>query len=148
MGYPFRVCGYGLFVEQLSIRVDFDANNDSATSVDVVVAYDETLFKEILALPADKYFAQAKQYKRDYPQALDIFHWEVVPGQLLLSERLHYRKSYPAGGVMFARYIAPGDHRRRLGGDQYLEVHLKKDGYEITPLKSDTASLTQYKEPE
>lgn len=128
---PLKTCFY---IDSIRIKVDSDANNFSATEVDLVVVYDETILKEILGLSADKYFAKSQQLKRDYPEQLDIFHWEVVPGQILFSESLNYRKSCPPGAVVFARYIAKGEHRIRLGQDRHIEVHLKKNNFCIRPL--------------
>jgi type VI secretion system protein len=137
------------YTETVGLRVDMDANNDSATAVDLVVIYDESLLKDFVAMPSDKYFANAKQFRRDYPQQVEIFHWEVVPGQMILSERLHYKRSSPLAAYVYARYIAPGDHRIRIGSQEYLMIHLKKDSFDTASLEKDDSSLVApYKEPE
>lgn len=139
----------GFFLSSVELRVDMDANDDSATAVDLILVYDEGLVKEFIGMPADKYFANAKQFRRDYPQNIEVFHWEVVPGQLIPSQRLQIKKSSPLGAFVYARYMTPGDHRIRIGSQEYLSVHLMREGFELVTLESETASLTdEFKEPE
>ena len=128
---PLTPCFY---IDSVRLKVDHDANDFSATEVDLVVAYDETLLKELLGLTAAKYFAKAEQLKRDFPDQLDVFHWEVVPGQILFSQDLDYKKSCPPGGVIFARYIAEGEHRIRIANDRHIEIHLSKNSFCVRPL--------------
>ena len=128
---PLKPCFY---VESVRLKVDSDANDSSATAVDLVVIYDETLMKEFLAMTAEQYFEKAEQLKRDYPQQIDVFRWEVVPGQILFSEDLYYQKSCPLGGLVFARYIAKGPHRVRVGHNEHIEIHLKNNSFCVRPL--------------
>lgn len=126
-----------------------DANNDSATAVDIVLVYDEGLVKEFIGMPADKYFANAKQFRNDYAQNVSVYHWEVVPGQLIPSQRLNITRSAPLAAFVYARYLSPGDHRIRIGDQEYLSIHLKKEGFELVSLESDTAALSDaFKDPE
>lgn len=119
---PIKPCFY---VNSVQIKVDPDANDNSATAVDLVVAYEESILKEIQAMPAETYFAKSRQLQRDYPDQITVFHWEVVPGQYVIAQDLDYPKSCPLGGVVFARYLNPGEHRIRLSAERDIEVHLQ-----------------------
>lgn len=136
------------YTDSVRIQVDYDANNDSATAVDMVVVYDEALLKELLTMTSEKYFANARQLRRDFPGKLETFHWEVVPGQTIQHDNLKFKKSSPYGAVVFARYISPGDHRQSIGSQEFLAIHLMKDGFEISALDSYDSGTAHYKESE
>lgn len=136
------------FLYSVSVQVDHDANNKSATPVDLVVIYDDQLHKEILAMNADKYFSSAKQLKRDHVQKMEVFHWEVVPGQTLNFDQLSYKKSSPVGAVIFARYLTPGEHRKSVGTEEYLVIHLLKEGFETYSVEEINSENSVYKESE
>src|SRR6266508_2891028 len=72
-----------LSIESVSIYTDPDANNNSATAVDLVIIYDEELVKIISQMSAAKYFGSSRQLLMDNPTLLDIWHWELVPGQVV-----------------------------------------------------------------
>lgn len=137
-----------VYTDSVKIQVDPDANQTSAIAVDLVAIYDETLLKTLLTMSSDKYFQNAKQIQRDYFQRAEVFHWEVVPGQLINFQKLHYRKSSPLGAIVFARYINPGEHRQSVGSNEYLVIHLMKDGFETFTDNNYNSYDTIYKEPE
>src|SRR3990167_11339434 len=70
-----------LTMQSVSIYTDLDANNNSATAVDLVVIYDQELVKTLGQMSASQYFTSMKQLLLDNPTLLDIWHWELVPGQ-------------------------------------------------------------------
>ncbi len=119
-----------IWVDTASFNVDPDANNTSATAVDLVVVYfNEDVFKKLAKMKATEYFKQADQLKRDNPGMIDIFRWEVVPGQLIIDDPVDFSGWCPVGALVFANYMSPGDHRVRVGADRDLHIHLKRNDF-------------------
>lgn len=113
-------------IETISILLDADANDKSATSVDLLMVYDKGLLKSLMSMNSKKYYANLNQIKRDYPELVDIFHWELTPGQAINNYPISMRPDTPFGAVLFADYFSPGDHRIRVGGAENLHVQLKR----------------------
>jgi predicted component of type VI protein secretion system len=113
-------------LNKIDISLDSNANQDSAVSVDVLVVYKEELLSTIMKMTAKDYFASSMQIKRDYPDMVDIWHWELTPGQLVRDYPITQRSDRPEGAVIFADYFAPGDHRIRFAQQEHAHVRLKK----------------------
>lgn len=113
-------------LNKVDISLDSDANQDSAISVDILVIYKEELLKAVMKMTAKDYFASSMQIKRDYPDMVDIWHWELTPGQLVRDYPITQRSDRPEGAVIFADYFAPGDHRIRFATQDHAHVRLKK----------------------
>ncbi len=126
-------------VEEISITLDSDANLNSATAVDVVVIYRADVFRALLKMTASEYFASADQIKRDYPDVVDVFHWELTPGQRVRNVPVDFRGESPAGAIVFANYLTPGAHRVRLGTQDQAHIHLRK--YEFCVLEQGCGPL-------
>ena len=113
-------------LRQIDISLDSDANMDSATSVDLLVIYRKDLLDVVMKMTAREYFATFMQLKRDYPEMIDIWHWELTPGQVLKDYPIMHRDDNPVGAVFFADYMSLGDHRVRCGQSPHAHVRLKK----------------------
>lgn len=113
-------------LETISILLDADANENSATSVDLLMVYDKALLKSLTSMNSKKYYANLNQIKRDYPELVDIFHWELTPGQAINDYPITMRSDTPFGAVMYADYFSPGDHRIRVGTEENIHVQLKR----------------------
>ena len=154
LGFAFVLSGCigpispSFYTDSVSLQVDSDANQTSATAVDLIAVYDENLLKTVMAMNAEKYFESIQQIKRDFPQAIEVFHWEVVPGRSVNFEKLRYKKTSPLGAVIFARFIAPGDHRKVIGTQENLVIHLMRDGFETYEEKSYDPIIEYHKESE
>lgn len=101
--------GPELEVSGITLIADPGANGDTPIRVDLVLVSDRKLLEDLLRLPAGEWFKRKSQYQRDYPEALAVFDWEIVPGSrtaLDLPER-------PAAwaGLVYAGYASAGDHR-------------------------------------
>ena len=115
-----------LCLEQVDISLDNDANQDSAVSVDILMVYKDDLMKALMKMKAADYFASRLQILRDYPDMVDMWHWELTPGQVVRDYPITQRKEKPLGAVIFADYFAPGDHRIRFAGEDHAHIRLKK----------------------
>ncbi len=123
-----------IWVDSVSIVVDNDANESSATMVDIVVVHDQTLLAKLMGLTAQDYFQASEQIRRDNPGLIEIFRWEVVPGQCMFKVPVNIKGSSPVGGLVFARYIAPGQHRVRLGKDRDLYIYLQRSNFSVSAI--------------
>lgn len=113
-------------LEKISISLDFDANQDSATAVDLVFVYDPNLLKALMKMKASDYFASSDQIKRDYPEMVEVMHWELTPGQVAIEHPVTEKSDYPIAAFLFADYFSPGTHRLRVGSHEEIHVRLKK----------------------
>jgi hypothetical protein len=115
-----------IYLEKINISLDADANNQSATAVDLLIVYDPALLKVLMKMDAKTYYQTTEQIKLDYPEMLDIWHWELAPGQVVRDYSIERRADYPAGAIIFANYYTPAPHRVRLGSASHIHVRLKK----------------------
>lgn len=116
-----------LEIETVSIYADPDANQNSAIAVDLVLVYNQELAKTIGKLTAAKYFAMSKQLLLDNPTLLDIWHWELVPGQIVEDFEPPQDNGEAFAGYVFANYLSPGEHRIKIGADGVVKVLLLKN---------------------
>ena len=114
-----------IYLKAVNISLDADANNKSATSLDLLIIYDPSLLKVLMKMDAKTYYQTAHQIKLDYPEMLDIWHWELAPGQAVHNYPIQLRPDSPAGAIIFANYYTPGPHRVRLGSAESIHVRLK-----------------------
>ncbi len=124
-----------LHIESVSIYTEPDTNQNSATAVDLVIIYDEELVKILGQMSAAKYFDASKQLLLDNPTLLDIWHWELVPGQVVQNFTPPQEEGDSYAAFVFANYLTPGDHRVRVAPSGIVKVLL---------LKNDLRNLTQY----
>lgn len=116
-------------IKDITIKADEDANNNSATKVDVVVAYDEHVFVDLMSMNAYNYYKRLVQLKSDYPNVVEIFSYEVIPGSALVSQPIRLTGDSPIGAVVFANYYSNGDHRVRVGRGTHIYVHLRNTDF-------------------
>lgn len=116
-----------LNIESVSIYAEPDANQNSAIAVDLVMVYNLELLKTIGKMSAAKYFASARQLLLDNPSLLDIWHWELVPGQMVAGFVPDQEKGAAYGAYVFANYLTPGDHRVKVAPDGIVNILLLRD---------------------
>lgn len=116
-----------LSIESVSIYAAPDANQNSAIAVDLVLIYNQELLKTIGQMSASKYFASSKQLLLDNPSLLDIWRWELIPGQLVSNFEPPQDKGNAFGAYVFANYLTPGDHRVRVAPNGIVNIILLRD---------------------
>jgi type VI secretion system protein len=126
----------------VNISLDKDANRDSATAIDVLMIYDRDLTRAILKMRAKDYFASSQQIRRDYPDMVDVIHYELTPGQAIRGVVLPLRSTAPFAALVFADYATPGTHRIRVGTYPEINVRLRRNDFCIIeqgcdPVQSD-----------
>lgn len=92
------------------------ANNDGAFPVEIVAVADEELLKKLIGLSASQWFDAAAALRRDYPQTLASWYYELVPGQRLPLRPLPFAGRRAYGLLLYAGYDGRGAYRLRLDG--------------------------------
>ncbi len=124
-----------LYIESVSIYTEPDTNQNSATAVDLVIIYDEELVKILGRMSAAQYFASSKQLLLDNPSLLDIWHWELVPGQIVQDFSPPQEEGDSYAAYVFANYLTPGSHRIKVSPHGIVKVLL---------MKNDLKNLAEY----
>lgn len=117
-----------LSMKSVSVFVEPDANQNSAIAVDLVLVYNQELVNTLGKMSASKYFDSSSQLLLDNPTLLDVWHWELVPGQIVEDFEPPQEKGPAFGGYVFANYLTPGDHRVKVAPNGIVKILLlKKD---------------------
>ena len=111
------------------------ANQNNPVAVDVLFVYDRDLLNTLLKMSASDWFAKREQLARDYPQqsGFAVWSWEWVPGQIVLPQALPLQPKARAG-VVFARYLSPGEHRARFDPYNGISLELRETDFQVKPL--------------
>lgn len=117
-----------LSMKSVSIYADLDANENSATAVDLVLVYNLELIQTLSKMSAVDYFAASKQLLLDNPGMLDVWHWELVPGQIVDKFKPAQPKWEAFAAFIFADYLTPGEHRLKVPCNGIVSVLLLKSG--------------------
>ncbi len=125
-----------VWLQKVYFEVDDQLNEDSPVTVNVVVLYDEKLLKMLAKYTADQYFKKLEQIKRDAGKNMDIFQWEIVPGQTLGPQPVKPNHVTGVGILVFARYSTSGDHRQAIGDDREVTIQMGEKDFKIVPIKN------------
>jgi hypothetical protein len=107
-------------------------NRDFPLAVDFVVAYDKGVFEELKQLPAQDWFAMREQFLKDIEAGVDSHYWEWVPGRRVEPQRIRYQPG-ARGGVVFAHYVTPGEHRVVIEPLRGFILRLGETDFEVAP---------------
>ena len=105
----------GTSLTDVSLISTKDVNTNTAITVDLVAVYDKELFGKLKEMPSAAYFGSIDQMRRDNMSAVEIFRWEMVPGQILEGYEPQIAKDRTWGLIFFADYQTPGAHRAVVG---------------------------------
>lgn len=125
-------------LKKVNISLDSDANQDSALAIDLLMIYKKELLDTVMQMKARDYYLSATQLKRDYPEMVDIWHWELTPGQVVKDYPITQRPDPVIGAVFFADYLTPGDHRVRFGTQ--MEAHIRAKRFDFCVLEQGCSS--------
>ncbi len=122
----------------LRILADADANGRRPVALDVVRVADPEMARRLDGLDAAAWFRTRTALVKESAGRLAVTSWEMVPGQTV---QLHSLPPFaassgaatPAATVIFARYAAPGLHRRAIPGAPALQIRLERDGFTAQP---------------
>lgn len=108
----------GTCLERLSIVSSKKLNNFSGLRLQLACVYDKKLLDRLKQMEAKAYFHNIDQLRRDNPKNLVVFHWELIPSQVLED----YTPTIPReddvyGLLVFADYHHQGKHRLAIKED-------------------------------
>lgn len=129
-----------LTINSVSIYTAQDANQNSATAVDLVVIYDQNLVKSIGKMSASQYFSNTQQLLLDNPTLIDIWHWELVPGQIVQAFTPEAGDTEAYAAYVFANYLTGGDHRLKVAPSGIVAILLQKN--DLLSLSTDNLVTT------
>jgi len=120
---------------EIKVNISPDANQNNPVAVDLLLVYNNDLFKDLLKMPASEWFAKRDQIKRDYPEdtGFESWNWEWVPGQIVELQSLPL-KARAKGAVIFANYITPGAHRAVIKPHESIAINLLNEEFTVEPL--------------
>jgi type VI secretion system protein len=106
--------------ESVKLAAAPDANNDFPVAVDLVAVKDPGFVKVLAQTKASAWFAQRGNFIQQNVEAIDVKHFELVPGQSISDIEYSYddRRTYEAIFV-FAGYRSASAHRVRI--DSYAK---------------------------
>lgn len=118
-----------VYLKNISFSADQDANENRVVTVHLVVPKKPELYNEILKMDALAYFSITKQLQADYPNDLEVFTWEIVPGSSLQKQRILLKDFRGQGAIVFLQYgdEIPGIHRLVLPQKSSCKVLLKRN---------------------
>lgn len=131
-------------VEAIQVRSSADANNTSATRVDMVFVYETAVVDMLQSLTAAEWFSRKRQFTLDFPEGIGVLSWEIVPNYALsvdeVPENLLENKSGDdaVAAFVFADYLSPGAHRARLESRRGIRIELGRDDFTLAPFTPDS----------
>jgi type VI secretion system protein len=114
----------------IQVTVAPRVNRNTPIAVELVIAYDAKALDELLKTSAGDWFRKREQLMRDYAGQLESWRWEWVPGQEVPAVGISYRIG-AKGGVLFADYLTPGEHRARIDPHRPLRLLLGETDFTL-----------------
>lgn len=114
----------------VKVLVQKKANDNSPIRVDLVIVYNEDLFKKIRELGSKQWFQEKNRYLHGYPGEIAAKQWELIPGQVVAEETLTFSQSVTKGIIIFADYPG-GDNRYILENYKPVTIILQQKGFEV-----------------
>lgn len=121
-----------IFLTKVTLACDSDMNNETATQVHVVVCKKEDVLKNLSTMSAKAYFQKIEAMIANDPnqESLCVIKVDVIPGQRF-DVPIDIPNNKSVGGFVFSSYSSKGDHRRAIGDEDALIIHLKRDDFEM-----------------
>ena len=117
----------------MKVNIASDANDGNPVAFDLVLVTDEMLLEELGEISASEWFANRNQYRLEYPEetGLRAGSWEWMPGQGVAPQSITVKREI-VGGVIFANYSTPGEHRAVIDPRRSFTVILGAEGFTVT----------------
>ncbi|GHU19972.1 hypothetical protein FACS189472_10540 [Alphaproteobacteria bacterium] len=124
-----------LSLKKVMFSIEENMNNRGAVKFHLVIAYEQELAGELSKMSAKEYFRNAEQFKKDHPDKIKIFKWEIKAEKKLSSWipiKHNTTELTPIKGFLFASYDSIGDHRIVIPPScEKMKILLKEKEFEI-----------------
>jgi type VI secretion system protein len=114
----------------MKVIVASDVNGGNPVAVDLVLVTDETLLEELGKISASEWFKKRNQYRGAYLREIEVTSWEWVPAQAPKLEPITVKPGI-VGGIIFADYSAPGQHRAVIDPLKSFVVSLGAESFTV-----------------
>ncbi|MDR2107020.1 MAG: hypothetical protein LBO73_00635 [Holosporaceae bacterium] len=129
----------GLALEEVKVHINEDMNNHGAVKAHLVIVYDPELLGILRKKRADQYFDCLDQLKKDYPNTMKIFEWELIAKERVIPwKKIKYTANHnvPLGGYIFAKYSQnfekPKDYRAKIPPThKKIKITFKRDDFHL-----------------
>ena len=127
---------------EVKVEIADNVNQNSPIALDLVVVYDESLLTQLMGMTADQWFEKRSQIRRDYLRGagFDSWGWEWIPGQKVPVQKLPLKPA-AIGGVIFAKFTAPGVHRSRINPFHDVNIFLRENDFAVNIPKNLTDDI-------
>lgn len=120
---------------ELSFDVAPDANDDTPFALELVAVSDDDVLKKLQELTAAQWFDPQANWRRDYPQAIQTWYYELTPDRHWpLAQPLPFARRPARALLLFANYKTPGAHRLRLESFKKARVLFAASGISVDPV--------------
>lgn len=116
----------------LYVTIAPDANFDYPVAMSVVIVYDKAIQEKLLAISAEEWLKQRKQFVRDHRNEISEEYWELLPGQQILPIIRELRPN-PVQGIIYAWYRSPGAHRYLFDPERAHSVEFGPKSIYVSP---------------
>ena len=116
-------------LQQISFSADPNMNDNRVVTIHLVAPKVTALYEELLKMDAQTYFASIEQLQKDYPNDLEVFSWEIIPGGTLNKQTVRFTDFRAKGVIVFARYDdnISGSHRLVLPQQKAVKILLGRN---------------------
>lgn len=112
-----------VWLKKVDFEVDPKANNGTAFSCHIVIAYSKDLYDKLQNMDSKKYFLNSTSLEKTYKDSIQIFQYDLIPGRNKLDNKINLRSYTKAkGAFIFAKYDSQGKFAENIGMAQNLVV--------------------------
>ena len=112
-----------VWLKNVDFEVDPKANNGTAFSCHIVIAYSKDLYDKLQNMDSKGYFLNSTSLEKTYKDSIQIFQYDLIPGRNKLDNKINLRSYTKAkGAFIFAKYDSQGKFAENIGMAQNLVV--------------------------
>ena len=110
-----------------------DSNNGMPIKVNLIYVYDEEYYKKLSEKTSQEYFENFETLKKEFGNKVEVFEFDVVPGDSKDNIDIFPSKCNAAGAILFARYNSSERSEKyiNIAEDSELRLVFKKDKPEL-----------------
>ena len=125
-----------VWLEKVSWVAEKNANDGIPIKINLIYFYDEAYMKRIMEKDSKEYFENFDTLKRDFGDKVEIYEFDVIPGQVKDGIDVFPKKCDAKGAVLFARYNSTEKSQKySIGEDSEIRLIFKKDSVELLESK-------------
>lgn len=137
-------------LEEVMFSISDDMNQKGAIKLHIVIVFDKELIGELKRLSSKQYFRDAEQFKKDNPDKLKIFQWQLVAKKRVTKWiKVPYESDFMPveGGFIFAKYDTVGEHRALIPkACKKLKIMFERDDFRIKQADEPTDDAAENEE--